>query len=143
VTRTMHDPMEELRDTLEERFQRHTNELTELTVRSRRSDHGGYDRDTLAALIAASSRGVAESAQALRRTPDSAYAASATAPADRPARAMGPQTSARHPRTCTWDGVVGRRSLRRSRGCRVRSVERARTCNTRRSSTPSTKRLAR
>jgi RNA polymerase-binding transcription factor DksA len=69
----MQDPIERLRDTLEERFQRHTDELTELTVRSGRADHGGYDRDTLATLIAASGRGVADTAEALRRMADGTY----------------------------------------------------------------------
>lgn len=73
MTRTVQDPMEQLRDTLEGQFQRHTDELTELTVRSRRPDHGGYDRDTLAALIAAASRGVADTALALRRMADGTY----------------------------------------------------------------------
>ena len=73
MTTTVHDPIEQLRDTLEEQFQRHTKELTELTVRSRRPDHGGYDRDALAALIAAASRGVADTAQALRRMADGTY----------------------------------------------------------------------
>ena len=73
MTRTVHDPIEQLRDTLEEQFQRHTNELTELTLRSRRPDHGGYDRDTLAGLIAAAGRGVTETAQALRRMADGSY----------------------------------------------------------------------
>jgi len=73
VIRTVHDPMVRLRDVLEEQFQRHTDELTELTVRSRRPDRGGYDRDTVAALLAASSRGVAETAQALRRMADGTY----------------------------------------------------------------------
>jgi RNA polymerase-binding transcription factor DksA len=73
VIRTVHDPTAQLRDVLEEQFQRHTDELTELTVRSRRPDRGGFDRDTLAALIAASSRGVADTAQALRRMADGTY----------------------------------------------------------------------
>jgi DnaK suppressor protein len=73
VTRTVHSPIEQLRDTLEEQFQRHTRELTELIVRSRRPDHGGYDRDTLAALMTAASRGVADTAQALRRMADGTY----------------------------------------------------------------------
>src|SRR5689334_5161137 len=38
VTSTVHDPMELLRTTLEERFQWHTDRLTELTVYSRRPD---------------------------------------------------------------------------------------------------------
>ena len=71
--KTAHDPIEQLRDTLEDQFQRHTRELTELTVRSRRPEQAGYDRDTLAALIAASSRGVADTAHALRRMADGTY----------------------------------------------------------------------
>jgi DnaK suppressor protein len=73
VTSTVPDPIELLRNTLEEQFQRHTDQLAELTVYSRRPDHGGYDDNTLATLIASSRQAVADTAQALRRMADGSY----------------------------------------------------------------------
>jgi DnaK suppressor protein len=75
VTSTMHAPFELLRDTLEELFQRHTDQLTELSVCSRQPGRGGYDADTLTALIASARQGVADTAQALRRMADGSYGA--------------------------------------------------------------------
>ena len=73
MTSTVHDPMELLRNTLEERFQWHTDRLTELTVCSRRPDLGGYRRDTLTALIETSRRAITDTAQALRRMAEGTY----------------------------------------------------------------------
>ena len=73
MTSTLHDPIEKLRGTLEERFRRHTDRLAELTVPRREPYRGGYDDDTLVGLIAASRRGVADTAQALRRMADGVY----------------------------------------------------------------------
>jgi DnaK suppressor protein len=73
VTSTVHDPIEVLRDSLEEQFQRHTDRLSQLTVHSRRPDRDGYDDDTLAALIASARQAVADTAQALRRMAEGSY----------------------------------------------------------------------
>lgn len=73
MTSTVHDPIELLRSTLEEQFELHTRQLTELTVHSRLPDHGGYDRDTLNGLIASSRQAVADSAEALRRMAEGRY----------------------------------------------------------------------
>jgi DnaK suppressor protein len=73
VTSTVHDPVELLRDTLEEQFQRHIDQLSELTVSSRRPDRGGHDVDTLAASIASCRQAVADTAQALRRMAEGSY----------------------------------------------------------------------
>jgi RNA polymerase-binding transcription factor DksA len=73
VTSIVHDPIELLRNTLEEQFQRHTDQLAELAVCSRQPDRGGYDDDTLAALIASSRQAVADTAQALRRMAEGSY----------------------------------------------------------------------
>ena len=73
VTSTVHDPIELLRNSLEEQFQRHTDQLALLTVCSRRPDRGGYDNDTLAALIGSTRRAVADTAQALRRMAEGRY----------------------------------------------------------------------
>ena len=73
MTSTVHDPIELLRDILEEQFQRHTGQLAELTVCGQQPDRGGYDDATLAALIASSRQAVADTAQALRRMADGSY----------------------------------------------------------------------
>ena len=73
MTSTVRDPIELLRDALEEQFQRYTNQLTKLTVCSREPDRGGYDDDTLAALITACRDAVADTAHALRRMAEGSY----------------------------------------------------------------------
>jgi DnaK suppressor protein len=73
VTSTVHDPIEVLRDSLEEQFQRHTDRLSQLTVHSRRPGRDGYDDDALAALIASARQAVADTAQALRRMAEGSY----------------------------------------------------------------------
>ena len=72
MTSTVPDPIELLRNTLEEQLQRHTDQLSALTVCSQQPDRGGYD-DTLAALIASSRRAVADTTRALRRMADGSY----------------------------------------------------------------------
>jgi DnaK suppressor protein len=73
VTRTVHDPLEVLRDILEEQFKRHTDQLAELTVRSQRPERGGCDDVALAGQIATCRRAVADTAQALRRMAEGSY----------------------------------------------------------------------
>ena len=78
MTSTVHDPIELLRETLEEQFQRQTGRLAELTVLSQqpaREGYGGhgYDGDTLAALIASARQAVADTARALRRMAEGSY----------------------------------------------------------------------
>jgi DnaK suppressor protein len=73
VTSTVHVPMELLRSTLEEQFQRHTDQLAELTVCSKEPGRGGYDDVTLAALIISARDAVADTAHALRRMADGSY----------------------------------------------------------------------
>jgi DnaK suppressor protein len=66
-------PLELLRLMLEERFTLHTNRLTELTAQGRLSGHGGYDESVLKALTAAARQGIADTAEALRRTSEGTY----------------------------------------------------------------------
>jgi DnaK suppressor protein len=73
MTSTVHDPIELLRTTLEEQFQRYTNQLADLTVRCQQPDRGGYDDDTLAVMVASTRQAVADSAQALRRMAEGSY----------------------------------------------------------------------
>ena len=73
MTSTLQDPIELLRDTLEEQFQRNTDQLAELTLRSRQPGRGGYDHDTLAALIASARQAVSDTALALRRMAEGNY----------------------------------------------------------------------
>jgi DnaK suppressor protein len=73
VTTTVHDPVELFRDSLEDQFQRHTDQLGELTVCSQQPDRGGYDDDTLVTLIASSRQAVADTASALRRMAEGTY----------------------------------------------------------------------
>jgi DnaK suppressor protein len=72
VTSTMQDPHELLHTSLEEQFRRSTDQLADLTVRSRQP-HSGYADDTLAALIASARRTVSDTAQALRRMAEGSY----------------------------------------------------------------------
>jgi DnaK suppressor protein len=73
VTSTAHDPMEMLRGTLEDRFQLHTDQLSELTVLSQQTHRGGYDQQTLAALVSSLRQAVADTADALRRMAEGTY----------------------------------------------------------------------
>jgi DnaK suppressor protein len=73
VTSTVHVPIELFRDTLEEQFQRYTDQLAELTVCSQEPDRGGYDDVTLAALSTSARQMVADTAHALRRMADGSY----------------------------------------------------------------------
>jgi DnaK suppressor protein len=73
MTHTLNDRAETLRDLLARQFQEHTDQLTELTVPSRQPDRGGYDPDTLRRLMDTALRGVADTAQALRRMSEGNY----------------------------------------------------------------------
>ena len=84
MTSTVHDPIELLCNTLEEQFQRSTDQLADLTVRSRQPDRGGYDEDTLAALIASARQAVADTAQSLRRMAEGSYGTCERCTADIP-----------------------------------------------------------
>ena len=70
---TVHDPTEAIRELLEQQFRAHTERLTELTLYSRQPDRGGYDPDTLRALMETARKGIADTAQALRRMSDGTY----------------------------------------------------------------------
>jgi RNA polymerase-binding transcription factor DksA len=84
VTSTVQDPIELLRNGLEEQFQRNTDQLAELTVHSRQPGRGGYDHDTLAALIASARLAVSDTAQALRRMAEGSYGTCERCTADIP-----------------------------------------------------------
>jgi RNA polymerase-binding transcription factor DksA len=73
VTRTVHDPIELLRDSLETQLQRYTERLTELVVSKRQPDRGGHDADTLAELIASCRQTVSDTTQALQRMAEGQY----------------------------------------------------------------------
>jgi RNA polymerase-binding transcription factor DksA len=67
------EPLELLREMLEEQFALQTNRLTELTVYSRLPGHGGYDPQTLEHLAAAARGGISDAANALRRMSEGTY----------------------------------------------------------------------
>jgi DnaK suppressor protein len=67
------EPMELLRNMLEEQFALHTSRLTELTVCGRLPHRGGHDPDALRVLTAAARQGVADTAHALRRVSEGTY----------------------------------------------------------------------
>jgi hypothetical protein len=67
VASTVQDLIGLLRDSLKEQFQRGTDQLVELAVRRQQGGRGGYDHDTLTALIASAGQAVSDTAQALRR----------------------------------------------------------------------------
>jgi RNA polymerase-binding transcription factor DksA len=73
VTSTVDDPVELFRDILEEQFQRHTGELSELAACAQQPDRGGYDEETLVALIVSSRLALADTADALRRMAEGTY----------------------------------------------------------------------
>lgn len=73
MTSTVPDPIELLSDSLEEQFHRNTDQLAELTLCSRQPGRGGYDHDTLAALIASARQAVSDTAQALHRMAEGSY----------------------------------------------------------------------
>jgi RNA polymerase-binding transcription factor DksA len=73
VTSIVQHPIELLRNGLEEQFQRSTDQLAQLTVRSRQPGRGGQDQDTLAALIAAARQAVSDTAHALQRMAEGSY----------------------------------------------------------------------
>ena len=108
MTSTVHDPMELLRNTLEERFQWHTDRLTEFTVYSRRPDLGGYSHDALTELIATSRRAITDTAQALRRMAEGTYGRCERCTVAIPLHQL--QTTP-HTRLCAW--------CRRGRNARV------------------------
>jgi DnaK suppressor protein len=84
VTSIVQDPIELLRDSLEEQFQRSTDQLAELTVCGRQPDRGGHDGDTLAALIASARQAVSDTAHALRRMAEGSYGTCERCAADIP-----------------------------------------------------------
>jgi DnaK suppressor protein len=85
---TIHDQLEQLRNALEEQFQRHTSQLAELIVCSRQPDRGGYDDDTLTGLIASSRQAIADTAEALRRMAEGSYGRCEHCTADIPAERL-------------------------------------------------------
>jgi DnaK suppressor protein len=67
------EPLELLRNMLEEQFAMHTARLTQLTVYGRLPDYGGYDQPTLEALAAASRQDISDAARALQRMAEGTY----------------------------------------------------------------------
>lgn len=67
------EQLESLRMTLEQQFERHTLELTKLTIASSKPEGAGYDRDTVPALIASIRQALADTTQALRRAAEGQY----------------------------------------------------------------------
>ena len=62
-----------LRTTLEQQFERHTLELTKLTIARSGPERAGYDRETVPALIASTRQALADTTQALRRVAEGQY----------------------------------------------------------------------
>lgn len=73
MTSTVHDPVELFGDIVEEQFQRHADQLSELISCTRKPDWGGYDEETLIALTISSRRALADTAAALRRMAEGTY----------------------------------------------------------------------
>jgi RNA polymerase-binding transcription factor DksA len=73
MTTAVHDPIELLRDTLEEQYRWYTDQLAELTAYRQQPDRGGYDDGTLVALIASGREAVADIARALRAMAEGGY----------------------------------------------------------------------
>ena len=73
MTSTVHDPVELFGDILEEQFQRHADQLSELNSCTQQPDRGGYDEETLIALTVSSRRALADTAAALRRMAEGTY----------------------------------------------------------------------
>ena len=67
------EQLEALRTTLEEQFERHTFELTKLTIVKSKPERAGYDRQTVPALIASTRQALADTTQALRRVAEGRY----------------------------------------------------------------------
>lgn len=70
---TRQEQLDTLRTALEEQFERHTAELTKLTIASSEPEHNGYDRETVPALIASTRQALADTTQALRRVAEGRY----------------------------------------------------------------------
>lgn len=68
MTSTMQQPVELLRDRLERAFAIHTNRLNELTLRGSMTDPATYE-----ARVEGARRGIADTAQALRRMSEGTY----------------------------------------------------------------------
>jgi DnaK suppressor protein len=73
VTNTVHDPIEVLRNRLEKQFQLRTDQLSELVICTQETHRGGYDEETLIALIVSSRQALADIADALRRMAEDTY----------------------------------------------------------------------
>ena len=67
------DQLAALRMTLEQQFERHSLELTKLTIASVKPERAGYDRETVPALIASTRQALADTTQALRRVAEGQY----------------------------------------------------------------------
>ena len=73
MTSTVQGPIELLRNALENQLYRYTDQLAELTGYSRQPDRGGYDDDTLVAMLAACRDAVADTTSALHRMSEGGY----------------------------------------------------------------------
>jgi len=73
MTSTYADNLDLLRRTLEEQYELHTNQLTELAVADCDADDSGSDPYTRIALITSSRRALSEIAHALRRMAQGTY----------------------------------------------------------------------
>lgn len=68
MTSTLREPVELLRDRLEQAFAVHTSRLTELTVRGEAADSAAFD-----AQVESARQGIANTARALRRMSEGTY----------------------------------------------------------------------
>ncbi|MET7751409.1 TraR/DksA C4-type zinc finger protein [Micromonospora sp. NPDC005367] len=73
MTHTLNDRAALLRDLLDRQLAEQTNQLTELTMHSRRPDQGGHDPYTLRQLIEGARQGVADVTRALKRMSEGSY----------------------------------------------------------------------
>jgi RNA polymerase-binding transcription factor DksA len=73
VTNAVHDRMGLLQDMLEEQFELHTGQLTQLSSRSREAGAAAVQDDVAAALTSSSRQALADIADALRRIAEDTY----------------------------------------------------------------------
>jgi RNA polymerase-binding transcription factor DksA len=73
MTITANERADTLRRALEDQFERHTDELTNLTLNGAGPEHIGLDAQTVAALIDSTRQALADTAEALKRMAEGTY----------------------------------------------------------------------
>jgi DnaK suppressor protein len=107
VTTTVNHSFTIFQDTLEERHRVFTNRLAQLTLCARLPDRGGYDRDTLDALLRWARDGVADAALALQRMSEGTYGVCALCRHDIPVGRLRARPDARFCVPCQGRAAAG------------------------------------